>query len=260
MLDPITNALAERGLENFRVASGIWARASGGETWSCPGLDCFTSTVQRRAFNQLIIATGSPPRESDLRDALSRFAEAGLRLRVRMRDVNDDALRPDLEALGLVHQGGLPAMVFDKRLRDAPPPPLEIVAVRDIPQLSDHVRVVAEAFEWEAAELGQVFRPAILDEPKWHGWVGYQNGLPVAASQLVTDGGTGGIYYVAVSASHRRKGFGEAITFAAVEAAQSAGCDLATLNASPHGYPVYRRMGFRDAGTHVGYVPEGEDD
>jgi ribosomal protein S18 acetylase RimI-like enzyme len=245
-------------MENFIVASGAWSRASGGTTWDYPGIHCFASTVPRRAFNQAII-TG-PASDNDLRHAIQRFDETGLRYRVRMRDTIDLDLKPRLECNGLVYRGGLPAMAFDGDLPQDRPTTLAVEEVRDARRLGHHVAVVADAFEWEAEQLGQVFRPRLLDEPGWYGWVGYDNGEPVAASQLVTHNGTGGLYYVAVTGTHRRKGYGEAITRVAIEAARSRGCSLVTLTASSHGYPVYERLGFRDAGTHVGYTTPDADD
>ena len=198
--------------------------------------------------------------DGDLRDAIARLDATGLRYRVQLRDVIDDALRPRLEALGLVHRGDIPAMVFDRDLPAKRPNALRIERVNDAKHLDSNVVVVADAFGWEAEQLGDVFRPALLDEPGWYGWVGYEDSAPVAASQLVTHNRTGGIYYVAVLGTHRRKGYGEAITRVAIETGRAAGCDVITLNASPDGYPIYKRLGFRDAGKHIGYAPPDEED
>jgi ribosomal protein S18 acetylase RimI-like enzyme len=260
MNDPRTEALAERGLKNHVVASGIWARASGGSTWSYPGLNCFMTTVPRRGFNQAILDTNAPPSNEDIRDAIDRFDKTGLRYRVRVRDVIDDVVRSRLESVGLVHRGGIPAMVFDGRLPEARPTNLRIEEVCDKEILADNVLMVAEAFAWEPAQLAEVFQPALLGEPGWFGFVGYEGGTPVAASQLITHDGTGGLYYVAVHSRYRRKGYGEAITRAAVEKARTKGCDLVVLTASPDGYPVYQHLGFREAGKHIGYTPHDEDE
>jgi hypothetical protein len=44
----------------------------------------------------------------------------------------------------------------------------------------------------------------------------------------------------------RRRGYGEALTWAAVAGGQRAGCTIASLQASALGKPVYARMGFSD--------------
>ena len=55
------------------------------------------------------------------------------------------------------------------------------------------------------------------------------------------------IFNVATRPSHRRRGIGEAMTWCAVNHGIDAGCDLAFLQASPDGLPLYERMGFRHA-------------
>ena len=57
----------------------------------------------------------------------------------------------------------------------------------------------------------------------------------------------------------RRRGYGAAATWAAIEVGAQRGCDHAVLQASEMGAPVYRRMGFVDVGRYVqleGAAPE----
>ena len=246
--------LGERGMENLIYASGVWARASGGTTWSYPGLECFAVTAPRRGFNQAIITSASV-RNEDIRDAIARYRGLGLRCRFRMRDVLDAEMRPRLESLGMEHRGGIPAMALSGEMPAGPPALLTVEQVTDSRGLDATVAVVAEAFEWEADELAQVFRQPLIADPAWLGWVGYVYGEPVAASQAVIHNGVAGLYYVATRESHRRRGHGEALTRAAVDAVRARGCRLVTLNASPSGFPVYERLGFEHVGEHTGCVP-----
>lgn len=43
----------------------------------------------------------------------------------------------------------------------------------------------------------------------------------------------------------RGKGYGEALSAAAAEDGFSRGCTVSSLQASPMGFPVYHRMGYR---------------
>jgi predicted acetyltransferase len=61
----------------------------------------------------------------------------------------------------------------------------------------------------------------------------------------VKSGTTAGIYNVATLPSHRKRGYGEAMTWRAVAGGAAAGCDVAILQASQMGRPIYERMGFR---------------
>jgi ribosomal protein S18 acetylase RimI-like enzyme len=53
----------------------------------------------------------------------------------------------------------------------------------------------------------------------------------------------------------RRRGYGTAMTWAAVAEGERRGASAAVLGASEMGAPVYRRMGFRHAGTYRTYLP-----
>lgn len=58
----------------------------------------------------------------------------------------------------------------------------------------------------------------------------------------------GGIYEAGVVPAAQRRGIGGALTAAAVERALELGCPVVTLNATPMGIPVYRRVGFESLG------------
>lgn len=81
---------------------------------------------------------------------------------------------------------------------------------------------------------------------------------PVATSVSVVAAGIAGVYAVTVHLSYRRRGWGEAITWAAVEAGRREGISLAALQATELGLPVYERMGFRRIREYVHYLPEAE--
>ena len=75
-------------------------------------------------------------------------------------------------------------------------------------------------------------------------FLGHANGVPAARSMVLVTGRMAGIYNVFVSEEHRGRGFGRAITAAALGAALAAGATEACLSATDLGYPLYQRMGF----------------
>lgn len=86
-------------------------------------------------------------------------------------------------------------------------------------------------------------------------FVGYADGEPVATSRLVCFGPTADLTSVGTAPAYRRRGYGTAVTWAAVAEGVRRGCTAAMLSATPMGYRVYARMGFVPACTFRTYVP-----
>jgi ribosomal protein S18 acetylase RimI-like enzyme len=88
----------------------------------------------------------------------------------------------------------------------------------------------------------------------WVRFVAAADGMPVASSGLMLFGGVAGIYNVATLPEARRRGFGEAMTLAAVRYGRDRGYRVAILGASDMGRGIYERMGFREVCVMGQYV------
>jgi GNAT superfamily N-acetyltransferase len=69
-----------------------------------------------------------------------------------------------------------------------------------------------------------------------------------------------GIHYVATEADHRRQGLATRLLTGLLDRAGADGMRTATLQASPDGRPVYRRMGFREVDLLHGFVRDPDPD
>ena len=167
-----------------------------------------------------------------------------------------DTVCPDIlaagRAAGLGDAGGPPLLVLDPISGiPAPPSELEIELVTTPDGVVDHASTLRDGFGLPAEVVDRLIDPALLDQPDAGVFVGRVDGRPVSCSLLVTSGPTAGVYNVATLGALRGKGYGAALTWAAVAEGARRGCTHAVLQSSESGYPVYRRMGFTDLGRYA---------
>lgn len=123
------------------------------------------------------------------------------------------------------------------------PPELRIDEVADDELLSAFEAVLVEGFPME--ELRPPYPGCVLDgralDASFHCWVGSVGGRAVAASAAYFAPDLVLVAWVATLAEHRGRGYGAAVTWAAIREAPGL---PAALIASDPGRPVYERLGF----------------
>jgi hypothetical protein len=123
-------------------------------------------------------------------------------------------------------------------------PGLEIRAVTTREQLVAFRETAFRGFGFPVAAAHLFLSERVLDLPGVRLYSGLLGGAVVSTSMLIATGGVAGIYFVATLEEQRGLGYGEALTWAAVQGGREFGCRLASLQASKLGRPVYARMGF----------------
>ena len=211
-------------------------------------------------FNQVLIERG----EATLADALDGVAEARQRrdpFVVRLREGVDDRFMPALAEAGLRRGGSAtttPGMVAFPIVHDLigrrAAPDLEIRRVTDATGIDVHRRVVTAGFGSDPAIARETACTDLLDRPECVVYVGYASGAPVASGLGWRSGRTIGIYSIATIESARRRGYGAAMTARVMEDGVTAGCDVAALQASDMGRPIYESLGFRTVVRYAAYA------
>ncbi|HEU0295179.1 MAG TPA: GNAT family N-acetyltransferase [Anaerolineales bacterium] len=158
---------------------------------------------------------------------------------------------------------GDPGMVVNlhKLEEDVQPPDgFNIIQARDQKSLADCRDVFAEAFEATISN-GQAWADATLaikpENVPWQLYVRYLDRQPVATSALFNGAGVAGIYGVGTIPRERNRGIGAAMTLKPLLEARKQGYHFAVLFSSRMGYPVYKRLGFREVASKIGmYIME----
>jgi len=137
----------------------------------------------------------------------------------------------------------------------APPPSLAIQRVRTPEELAAFREAAFLGFGYPLAAARLFLDDRLLALPGVSLYSGVVDGTVVATSLLVATGDVAGIYWVATLEAHRRRGYGEALTWAAVDGGRALGCGIASLQASKAGRPVYARMGFEHVLDYAHLLP-----
>lgn len=127
------------------------------------------------------------------------------------------------------------------------PGELEVIRVSTAAEVEEFEAVSVRGFENEDASIapGAIHPPTILDDPGMSIFLGRVDGRAVGAAMGYLTDDAVGVFGVTVVASARRRGYGTALTCAAMLADRGRPC---VLSPSPEGAPLYSKLGFSRVG------------
>jgi len=203
------------------------------------------------AFFNPVLALDPAARPDDVLAAIAWVESKGLPVSVQVREDLGPEIRAAAEGLGMVADDwSTPVMVLDPIPKGGRrPTPVADVAIR-----SGGLELLED---WHTAiESGETFRTlfgaAMAADPGVRLAVGSLDGQVVSGAAAIRSGSTLGIYAVGTRPRARRLGIGRAVTWAAIESGREAwGSEIAILQSSEMGLPVYTSMGFEIVSHYV---------
>lgn len=216
-----------------------------------------------RLFNQVVVESDEAT-DSAVEAGVTAARERGDRFAVNLRLGADDRLLPLMRRLGLVPlsedpwmpgMGLHPIPTERTESRDgAGDSEHEIRRVADEAGLRDHIVTAAAGFEMPEKLLSAIMGPALTAHPDVAVYVGYVDGRPVTTGLGFRTDRTIGVYNIATVPDARRRGYGAAMTERIAADGVAAGCDVAILQASPMGLPIYERLGYRTVVEYMAWI------
>lgn len=254
------SALARLEHENMIEALALaGANVEGALIRRADGVVLIATGLPLRLFNQVIVERDDASPEA-IAVAVAITRARGDRFVVNLRVGADDRLIPLMDDLGLVRLSvnpWMPGMALHPVPAGAvaaPGPGQEIRQVTDDSGIEDHIRTAAAGFGLSESILRGIMTPAMAGRSGVAIYVGYADDEAVTTGLGVRTGRTIGVYNIATVPAARKRGFGAAMSTRIAVDGAAAGCDVAVLQASDMGYPIYERLGYRTVVEYMGYV------
>lgn len=177
---------------------------------------------------------------------------------VTMNAHDDSSMGAAAAASGLRALVSPPAMFCTRRLEErAAPRDIRLERVTDAAGL-DAFRTVSKS-AWTTYGIPEDVTVAIFTRLSMVAGehvaavVAYDGATPLSCALVIFSHGIAGVYWVGTTPEGRGRGLAEACTRAVTNIGFDAGARMVTLQASPMGDPIYRRMGYRQIGSYTLY-------
>ncbi len=208
------------------------------------------ATPRGTAISNMTIVCGPVDAGTVRAETARAYGRASRPYTVWTRAHVDAALEPELRTLGFRPLVDLPAMALLSGDGQPTSTPSEIVIrpVTDDVGRADYGCIMARAYAVygipEESTAEHFARRASVVGPAIQAFLAYRDGRAVAGALLFLAHGVGVVNWVGTLPEEFRRGYGTAVTWAAVAEGLRRGAHLISLQASSMGAPVYRRMGF----------------
>lgn len=261
--DTSSDELLSASESNMAAFYSAYGRANGNTLAVGKNVTWFYTGIQDSLFNGVISARFQPDEAREVFNKLqAKIDEQGAPALWWIGPLSKPAeFGPLLEGYGLQLDGEVPGMAVDLISLDKQPETIMNFIVQkvdsaELQELWARTAAVGTGLS-DAATEEMVRLEATLADPKYkaqHRYIGSLNGTPVATSALILDSGVAGIYAVATMKEARGKGIGRFLTVMPLLEARQLGYRVGILQSSSMGYPIYKKIGFKEVSKYKIYL------
>lgn len=248
----------ERDLtSNRRGMFSAFVRASGGDVAEVAGVTCIRSPTPFLLFHMAFVEDPSAFEPTAARQIQDFYRESRTEWCFAVPARFDDHLRALMDHVPVSARESTAEMLVARGSFAPPevPPELEVRRVQDVDQFLTWSRVCSVGFgQRDLRFFDALANPQGLTPPQVAYYLGIVNGRAVATSAAYVSDGIAGVYAVCTLPEARGRGYGAALAGAAAEDGFSRGCGISSLQATPKGFPVYVRMGYRHAFDYLDWI------
>jgi hypothetical protein len=203
------------------------------------------------AFRNCVVRIDAGVSPAKLLERARRFfMRRGRAFAIVVRNSRDRDIDEALRAAGFSPTGDSPCMLIESPLGEpAVPDKVRIERFSDQRHVQHALQINEQAYEaikLPAHETRLFFgRPGALLSPRVVGFVAYRDNVPVSTALTILSNEGAGVYWVGTASHAWRSGLGELCTRLATNAGFANGALVVTLQASPYGEALYRRLGYK---------------
>jgi ribosomal protein S18 acetylase RimI-like enzyme len=217
-----------------------------------PGVISLMSGLPMATLNGVISDVVGPD-VTGLDRAAARVAGLPLPWSIQFRGEPEPAAGRVAARYGLTARTTSPLMVYHPAPDEQAPPArasaAASVVVADAGDRAEYAAALAAGFEAPPQIMAPFSSPEAFALPGAVPYLVRADGRVAAVGLGVFADGTAGVFNIATAPAYRGRGYGRAVTSRIVADGVARGADLAYLQSSEDGYPLYQSMGFRTVET-----------
>jgi N-acetylglutamate synthase len=217
-----------------------------------PGVISLMSGLPMATLNG-VLTDAVRPDVTELDRAAAGVAGLPLPWSIQFRGVPEPAAERMAARYGLTARTTSPLMVYHPASDQQAPPArasaTAAVRTAGLEDRTDYAAALAAGFQAPPEIMAPFSSPEAFAMPGAVPYLAREDGQVVAVGFGVFGDGTAGVFNIATVPAYRGRGYGRAVTGRIVADGVARGADLAYLQSSEDGYPLYQSMGFRTVET-----------